>query len=208
MKTKIDIPQNWAVNAWVIFSQIGGHNSYLHFVSEITSVVICNSKWISVTDKFDTEVALPNPKRVKAINIPVQKRYDKYGQFSWIFKVFKDARWKDVKGKSSIISSYLAHFSPSSKKKKKIHPKKISHILGKWNFLTLVLKNFLYFLWRKLFLYFRKLKPQKNFSYFLKRKLFLNFRIKNSNKFLKIQEELPKPQKPKFIIPLLLKSYE
>ena len=33
-------------------------------------------------------------------------------------------------------------FSTSSKK---IHPEKIFHFLGKWNFLTLILKSFLYF---------------------------------------------------------------
>ena len=78
-----------------------------------------------------------------------------------------------------------ALFSPSSKNKK-IHPDKISYILGKWNFLTL--KNFLHFLKRKLLLYFREWKPRKKFLYFgkqkppiktlyfLKKKAFLSFR--------------------------------
>ena len=52
--------------------------------------------------------------------------------------------------------------------------KKSPNIFGKCNFLALVL-NFLYFLKRNLFLYFRKRKTRKNF-YFLKRKLFLCFR--------------------------------
>ena len=81
-----------------------------------------------------------------------------------------------------------AHFSPSSKNKK-IHPEKISY--------TLILKKFLHFLKRKLFLYFREWKPRKNFSsenkidptekisvtpilknflYFLKRKVCIYFR--------------------------------
>ena len=47
-------------------------------------------------------------------------------------------------------------------------------MFGKWNFLVLVLRKFLYFLKRNLFLYFRKRKPRKNFLYFLKRKLFLH----------------------------------
>ena len=47
------------------------------------------------------------------------------------------------------------HFSPSSKNKK-IHPEKISY--------TLILKKFLHFLKRNLFLYFREWKPRKNFS--------------------------------------------
>ena len=53
----------------------------------------------------------------------------------------------------------------------KIHPKKTSYIPEKWNFLTLILKNFLYFLKRKLFLYFRKWKPPK-FSYIFLKKCF------------------------------------
>ena len=47
---------------------------------------------------------------------------------------------------------------------------KISHILGKWNFLAVILKNFLNFLKRKLFLYFRKHKPRESFLYFWNRK--------------------------------------
>ena len=77
----------------------------------------------------------------------------------------------------SIIWSHLAHFlSPSLRKIKKIHPEKNSLHLGKRNFLALILRNFLYFLKRKLFLYFRKRKPRKipyisgngTFLYFLK----------------------------------------
>ena len=56
---------------------------------------------------------------------------------------------------------------PGSKNKKN-PPRKIFLI-------TVILKNFLHFLKRKLFLYFRKWKPRKNFFYFLKRKLFFVF---------------------------------
>ena len=38
------------------------------------------------------------------------------------------------------------------------------------------------FLKRKLFLYFRRLKPRENFLYFLKRKLFLHFRKRKPRK--------------------------
>ena len=141
LKTKIDIPKNCAVNALVICSQIGGHNSYLHFVSEVASVVVCNSKCINVTDESDTEVALPN---------------DKYDQFSCIFKVFKDARWKDVKGKSSIICSYLGRFSPSSKKKKKKKnpPQENFSYSGKMELSYSNIKKFLIFSQKKAFLIF------------------------------------------------------
>ena len=39
--------------------------------------------------------------------------------------------------------------SPSSKNKKKISSKKRSYIFRKWNFLALILRNFLHFLERK-----------------------------------------------------------
>ena len=55
---------------------------------------------------------------------------------------------------SSILWSYMAHvLSPSSKNKKKNHLKKNSLYFGKWNFLDLILKDLLYFL------YFRKQNP-------------------------------------------------
>ena len=93
------------------------------------------------------------------------------------------------------------HLKPQ-KTKKKI-PEKNFLYFQKWNFLAQILKNFLYIVKRKLFLYFwkrnpvtfspspknkrtplqenllyfRKPKPpQKNFMCFLKRKLFLYFR--------------------------------
>ena len=44
-------------------------------------------------------------------------------------------------------------------KNKKINTEKNSLYFRKWNFLTLRLKNFLYFLKRKLFWYFRKWNP-------------------------------------------------
>ena len=67
--------------------------------------------------------------------------------------------------KRLLIFSYISRngtFQPKLENNKKIHRKKISFASGKWNFLTLILKNFLYFLERKLFLYFAKRKPRKN----------------------------------------------
>ena len=48
--------------------------------------------------------------------------------------------------------------------------KESSHIFGKWNFLALILRNFLYS---------RKRKHRKNFLYFFKRKLSLYFTKRN-----------------------------
>ena len=71
-------------------------------------------------------------------------------------------------------------FSAQSWKIKNIYPEKISYIL--------ILKNSLYFLKRKLFLYFGKRKPRKSSLYFRQRNFF------------NLQEELSKPQKIKFLI--------
>ena len=54
-------------------------------------------------------------------------------------------------------------FQPHLEKIKKIYSEKDSLYFRKWNFLALILKKF------------RKRKPRKNFIYFLKRKLFLYF---------------------------------
>ena len=78
-------------------------------------------------------------------------------------------------------------FKPKLRKIKKIHPEKLPYTSGN--------KDFLYFLNSKLFLYFWKRKPRKNSFYFRKWNL------------LTLQEVLPKPQKPKFLI-ILQKSYE
>ena len=54
-------------------------------------------------------------------------------------------------------------FQPHLEKIKKIYSEKDSLYFRKWNFLALILKKF------------RKRKPRKKFIYFLKRKLFLYF---------------------------------
>ena len=83
---------------------------------------------------------------------------------------------------SSIICSYLAHLlslSPKNLKKSTLpHPpppsKKNSYTPGKWNFLILTLKNFLYFLKRKVFLYFGKPKrPKKSLCF--RKSIFFTF---------------------------------
>ena len=70
-----------------------------------------------------------------------------------------------------------AHFLAQVRKNKKIYPEKISYTPGKWNFLTLILKSFLYF---------RKRKPRKNFLYFVNRKLFLYIGKEKPKKILYI----------------------
>ena len=86
----------------------------------------------------------------------------------------------------------------SSKFEKKVASKKSSNIFRKWNFLALILRNFLYFLKRKLsyisgngtFLYFRKRKFQTKLLYFRKRNSFI---------FLETDTPPPAPLFPNFI---------
>ena len=66
------------------------------------------------------------------------------------------------------FKSHLAHFLAQVQTNKKIHNPKNSSYFGKWNFLTLILKNLLYFVKRKLFLHFL----EKSFSYILSIKSF------------------------------------
>ena len=68
---------------------------------------------------------------------------------------------------SGIFQSYLAHFLTPSPKNKKIQPKENFVYFQKWNFLALILRNFLYFALfqerenSKISLYFGKQKPKK-----------------------------------------------
>ena len=79
----------------------------------------------------------------------------------FFFPIRKTVRYHEMFLIRSILQGYLVHFSTQTRKIKKIHLQKISYISGKWNFLALILKNFSYFLKRKLFSYFRKQKPEK-----------------------------------------------
>ena len=115
------------------------------------------------------------------------------------------------------------HFlSPRPQKTKNIHPEKNSFYFGKWNFLTLRLKNFLYFRkWnlalflpklknkkthpQKGLLYFRKQKPWKSSYIFAKESFFLYFRKRKPRKnslyfkkrnFQKFQERFIQNQNP------------
>ena len=67
---------------------------------------------------------------------------------------------------------YIANFLCPSSKNKKIHPEKIFYTPGKWNFLTLILKDFLYFLKKNLFLYFKKWKTPKEIPYTFSKESF------------------------------------
>lgn len=84
----------------------------------------------------------------------------------------------------------------SSKFEKKVASKKSSNIFRKWNFLALILRNFLYFLKRKLF----SISGNSTFLYFRKRKFqtkSLNFRKRNS--FIFLETDPPPPLFPNFI---------
>ena len=79
-------------------------------------------------------------------------------------------------------------FQPKLEKQNKNHPEKIFFIPRKWDFLTLILKSFLYFLKRRLFLYFGNGNLQK-FLTFCQKKNFLIFReTETPRKFFIFQE--------------------
>ena len=81
--------------------------------------------------------------------------------------------------------------SPSSKNKK-IHSEKVSNIL--------ILKSFLYFLKRKLFLNFRERKPRK-ILILSQKKAFVIFReTETPKKYFIFQKELPSSHNQKFLI--------
>ena len=67
--------------------------------------------------------------------------------------------------------------------------KKSSYIFRKWNFLALVLRNFLYFLKINFFLYSRKWKPPKNFLYFLKKAFLVFQETETPKQILMFQEK-------------------
>ena len=123
----------------------------------------------------------------------------------------------------SDICSYLAYFLSPSSRNKKTPSKKSSYIFlyfRKWNFLALILKNFLYFL-KKTFLinslYFRK----QNFLVFQEtsyisgsknvlKKCLMFWEMELSRpklkKLLIFQAEIPKSKNQKFHIFCLLKK--
>ena len=79
------------------------------------------------------------------------------------------------------------HFLSPSSKNKETHPEKNSLYFEKWNLLTLILRNSLYFLKRKLFLYFRKWKPHKNFLYYRKENFLMFWKTETPRKFFTFQ---------------------
>ena len=64
--------------------------------------------------------------------------------------------WHTIAKNASIYKSHLAHFHSRARKKIKKSTQKKCSYFEKWNFLALMLKEFLYFLEGKLSLYFRK----------------------------------------------------
>ena len=109
---------------------------------------------------------------------------------------------------SSGFKSHLAHFPAQAQKSKIYLFPKNSLYFRKWNFLALILKNFLYFLERKLFLYFLKI----DFPY-----IFLNETLHFSHQAQEIKEIHPRrmfytsgngnPEKIYYIFPKEQLSY-
>ena len=96
--------------------------------------------------------------------------------------------------KSSILWSYLAHFSAQARKNKKNLPRKYSLYFRKWNFLALILKNSYIF-------------SKENFSYIFRNGpctfqcMLEKWKKSTSRKFLIFQEiELSNSNNNKFLI--------
>ena len=90
----------------------------------------------------------------------------------------------------AIWCSFLAQ----AQKIKKLRPKKFLYF-GKWNVLALIIRSFLYFLKRKLFLYFGRRKPRKNSLYFRKRNFLIIQETETLKNFLYFTRELLEPEK-------------
>ena len=106
--------------------------------------------------------------------------------------------------RSNIYCYRTELLSPSWKKEKKIHYKKNSLYFGKWNFMALILKNFLYFL----YISGNGNMEKSTLKKFL---LFRETKLSNSKlaKLLIFQERFSKSQKSKisYITFLILLYY-
>ena len=106
--------------------------------------------------------------------------------------------------RSNIYCHPTELLSPSWKKEKKIHYKKNSLYFGKWNFMALILKNFLYFL----YISGNGNMEKSTLKKFL---LFRETKLSNSKlaKLLIFQERFSKSQKSKisYITFLILLYY-
>ena len=131
--------------------------------------------------------------------------------------------------KSSILWGHLVHFpAPNPKNKKETHPEKSSYIFSKKSFVKFFemelpdpkIKMFLIFSYtselelsslknKRFLIFIKKKRKEKYFLIFSQKRFFLYFRNWNflalASKALIFQEELSKPQQPKFLI-LLQKS--
>ena len=132
----------------------------------ITKLIILSFKSFSLVSQQvykNLQTGLQNELNIRIYSHVLNQSIEK------TFFLAKCKRTKLILEKTSkqyIIELPGARFSPSSKNKNK-SSKKSSYIFRKWNFLTLTLKNFLYF---------RKQTPQEKSLYFLKRQIFLYFR--------------------------------
>ena len=67
-----------AVNAWIIYREMGGLKSYLDFLTEICVTLMVGKPQSDDSDEDQPEPLPPPKKRMKASNIPEAIRYDKY----------------------------------------------------------------------------------------------------------------------------------
>ena len=70
-----------AVNAWIIYQQIGGNNSYLKFLTSICISLINSTS-------PDVPEFQPSTKRVKSNDIPDNVRYDKYNHWPILMDIY------------------------------------------------------------------------------------------------------------------------
>ena len=127
----------------------------------------------------------PKPPKIKKIRPEKKSLY--FRKWNFLALILKNSgnrnREKEIsyfkkrKPWKSFLYSWKRYLSAKAQKNKKIHSEKNSLHFRKWNFLTLRLKNFLYFLKGKFFLYF--LKKASNFLEMETPKKFLYFRKRN-----------------------------
>ncbi len=95
-----------AVNAWIIYREMGGLKSYLDFLTEICVTLMAGKPQSDESDEDQPE-APPPKKRVKASNVPEAIRYDKYDHWPILTdtKNAQRSKMEDCKRKTMFMCS-------------------------------------------------------------------------------------------------------
>lgn len=83
-----------AVNAWIIYKEMGGSKSYLDFLTEICVTLMVGTGQSKDSDEDQSEPKPPPLKRVKASSIPEAIRYDKYDHWPILMDIPNAQRCK------------------------------------------------------------------------------------------------------------------